>query len=130
MTCQANADVKESRIDYFITNDRLTPAVAACRVDNLADYPTHRPLIIDIITEELKVTTRELQKPTDFAELFEGKVQQEVMELKTEANEVGRANGEDPETIDEGKVRKNILENCMTTWTGNFTRGGIGECML
>ena len=39
-TCHTNAEVKESRIDYVITNDRLTPAVMSCKVDNEADYPT------------------------------------------------------------------------------------------
>ena len=33
-TCQANDGVKESRIDYFIANDRLTPAVVSCKVDH------------------------------------------------------------------------------------------------
>ena len=77
-TCQANADVKESRLDYIITNAYLTPAVRAYRVDNDADYPTHRPAIIDVCTKKVQTTTKQLQKPTDVAKMFEEKVQGEV----------------------------------------------------
>ena len=54
--------------------------MTACRVDNESDYPTHRPLIIDIATQKLQINTNELQKPTDFAVLFEEKVQEEVQQ--------------------------------------------------
>ena len=64
-TCQANADVKESRIDYFFTNDRLTPAVTACYVDYLSGLHTHRPLLIEVATAKLEMVTKEMQKPAD-----------------------------------------------------------------
>ena len=77
-TCQANADVKESRIDYILSNAYLTPAVKAFRIDDASDYPTHRPAIIDVCTKKLQTTAKQLQKPTNFAEMFEEKVQGEV----------------------------------------------------
>jgi hypothetical protein len=83
-TCQSNGDAKESRIDYCITNDRLTPAVISCAVDQSGDLPTHRSLFIEINTEELEKTTRELQKPTNFAKLFEEKVQEEIAKGRQE----------------------------------------------
>ena len=77
-TCHANDGVQESRIDYIIANDRLTPAITSCRVDNDADYPTHRPIIIEVETKKLETETKQLQQPTNFAMMFEDKVQEEV----------------------------------------------------
>lgn len=63
----------------------MTPAVTLCFVDNDADYPTHRPVVFDVATNKLETTTKELIKPTDFAVLFEEKVQDEVQkERQTE----------------------------------------------
>ena len=42
-TCQTNEDSKESRIDFILANDRMTPAISNCYVDDSSDYPTHRP---------------------------------------------------------------------------------------
>ena len=100
-TCHANADVKESRIDYFITNAYLTPAVRAFRIDDDSDYPTHRPAIIDICTKELQITTRQLQKPTNFAELFEAKLQEEVTRQQDTINEKSKLDGSEPTTADQ-----------------------------
>ena len=77
-TCHANAEAKESRFDFVITNDRLTPVVTLCFVDNEAGYPTHRPVVFDIATTKLETTTKELIKPIDSAVLFEEKVQEDV----------------------------------------------------
>ena len=41
-TCHANANVKESRISYFLTNDRLTPAVTACWIERRTSPHTDR----------------------------------------------------------------------------------------
>ena len=75
-TCQVNASSRETRIDYVIANDRLSLAITTCKVDRLADYPTHKPIGIEIQTEKLQSTTNENVKPTDFAELFEEKVRE------------------------------------------------------
>ena len=53
-TCHANNKVKESRIDYVITNAILTPAVARCKVDHDADYPTHRLCRLDMQQQTTK----------------------------------------------------------------------------
>ena len=109
-TCQANADVRESRIDYIITNAYLAPAVRAFRIDEDADYPTHRPAIIDVGTKKLMTATRQLQKPTDFAELFEAKLQEEVTRQQDIMNEQSKVDGSEPNTADQNKIRKQHIE--------------------
>ena len=52
-TCHANAGVKQSRIDFFITNEHLTPAVKAFEVIQDANFPTHRQIRIKIATMKL-----------------------------------------------------------------------------
>ena len=69
-TCKTNKDACESRIDFILANDRLTPAVTSCYVDSNSDYPTHRPLIIEIVTKLLENASRELRKPTNFARML------------------------------------------------------------
>ena len=93
-TCKTNKDARESRIDFILTNDRLTPAVMSCYVDENSDYPTHRPLIIEIVTKLLENTSRELKKPTNFAKLLERRIEQQVEEADAK-QEVERANGND-----------------------------------
>jgi hypothetical protein len=105
-TCHANAEAKESRIDFVITNDRMTPAVTLCFVDNDADYPTHRPVVFDVATNKLETTTKELIKPTDFAVLFEEKVQDEVQKERQAEIEKNKLHNEDPEGVDENKIRR------------------------
>ena len=48
--------MRDSRIDYIIA---------------------HKPVIIEVETEKLEVETRELQTPTNFAELLEEKDQED-----------------------------------------------------
>ena len=47
-TCQSNDKAKESRIDYVIANDYLTPSIKRCCVGEAGDFPTHRPLLVEI----------------------------------------------------------------------------------
>ena len=63
-TCHANAEAKESRVDYIVTNDRLTPAVVSHTVHDTADFPTHWPVSIEIETQRLEAETDQLQNPT------------------------------------------------------------------
>ena len=66
-TCKTNKDVKESRIDFILANNRMTPAIISCYVDENSDFPTHRPLIIEVVTKFLESTFKELKKPANFA---------------------------------------------------------------
>ena len=110
-TCQANADVKESRIDYIITNAYPTPAVKAFRIDDDSDYPTNRPAFNDVCTKKLQTTTRQLHKPTNFADLFEAKLQEEEKRQQDIMNEQSKADGCEPTTADQNKIRKQHLES-------------------
>ena len=49
-TCKTHKDANESRIDFILANSKMTPAITSCYVDDNSDYPTHRPLIIEILT--------------------------------------------------------------------------------
>ena len=53
-TCHTHKDAKESRIDYILANSQMTPAITKCYVDYESDYPTHRPLIIEVMTNLLE----------------------------------------------------------------------------
>ena len=77
-TCKTNKDTSESRIDFILANNRMTPAITSCYVDDNSDYPTHRPLIIEVLTKLLEATSRELKKPTTFAWMFNQKFEKEV----------------------------------------------------
>ena len=52
-TCHANAGVKQSRIDFFITNEHLTLAIKAFEVIHDAKFPTHRPIRIKVTTSPI-----------------------------------------------------------------------------
>ena len=44
-TCYTKEEAKESRIDFVLANNRMTPAIAKCYVDECIDYPhTQTPL--------------------------------------------------------------------------------------
>ena len=45
----------------------MTPAIISCYVDENSDFPTDRPLIIEVVTKLLEATFKELHKPTNFA---------------------------------------------------------------
>ena len=81
-SCHANADAKESRIDYIFANQWIYPALEACQVDHCDIFPTHRPLQVAIRTTKLKHLTRRLQTPTNFAKLIETKIDKLIEEAK------------------------------------------------
>lgn len=61
-TCYTKEEAKESRIDFILANSMMTPAIVKCYVDEGSDYPTHRPLCIEVLTRMLEVNVKELQK--------------------------------------------------------------------
>ena len=40
-TCKTSKDAHESRIDFILANNRMTPAITSCYVDENSDCPTH-----------------------------------------------------------------------------------------
>ena len=62
-TCQANDGVKESRIDYFIANDRLTPAVVSCKVDHGGDFKPTGPSSSRLQLESLRKLRKNSSDP-------------------------------------------------------------------
>ena len=40
-TCKTNKDAKESTIYFILANNRMTPAITICYVDENSDFPTH-----------------------------------------------------------------------------------------
>jgi hypothetical protein len=117
-TCHTNASSSETRIDYILANELLSPAITACTADRLADYPTHRPIGIQIRTEQLQNTVNENVKPTDFTELFEGKVKEEweAEEEELKNNEQDEEAAEDNDSrrkqksANENRIRKRLLK--------------------
>ena len=61
----------------------MTPAIVTFHVDESSDYPTHRPLCIEILTKLFEFNVKELRRPTNFASLMEQRIEEE---LDKEAN--------------------------------------------
>ena len=51
----------------------MTPVIVKCHVDESSDYPTHRPLCIEVLTKMLESNVKELCRPTNFANTIEQK---------------------------------------------------------
>ena len=83
-TCQSKGTVREARIDYIFTNQSLTPCVEKCWVDQSGTYPAHRPLLIDSNVKKAHRATKQLLKPTNFAELFEESLQKDIDNARAE----------------------------------------------
>jgi len=79
-TCYTKDKAKESRIDFIIANNRMTPAIVKCHVDESSDYPTHRPLCIEVLTKLLEFNVKELRRPTNFACMMEQRIEDELDE--------------------------------------------------
>ena len=115
-TCQSSEKAKESRIDYIITNEYLTPSIKRCWVEQAGDFPTHRPLLIEVSVKRMQRTTNQLIKPTNFAEMFEAKVQKEIAEaevnLQQQRKDEVQHSGEKRKKqkgVDESEIRKRNL---------------------
>ena len=108
-TCHANAKVKKSRIDYFIVNDYLAPAVKGFEVINDSNFPTHRPIRMRIAVAQLKTVTNQLRRPTNYATLFQEKVDKDVKAKQEEMDAEAEAKGEKSKKADENEIRKNNL---------------------
>ena len=111
-TCHSNSKTKESRIDYIFTNQAMTPAVEEAEVDNTSGYPTHRPFAIKVNIKKISKQTKRLRKPTNFAELFEEKVQRKVSEAKAKAEPEKDGDGANQKGKDanENEVRREMLQ--------------------
>jgi len=104
-TCHTNALAKESRISLFISNRWLTPAIRHFSVEQNASYPTHKPIRIQVATSELKIVTNQLRKPTNFATLFQEKLDKDI-EARNEAEKDAKENNEEPKKVDVNDARK------------------------
>ena len=114
-TCHNNHAAKGTRIDVFIANEYLSPAVKTCIVDQLDQFPTHRPIVVEIATERMQKVTTEIVKPTNFATLSEEEVQGEVQTAQEEARKKQEKQGGNHEKkkkkkkkangVDENKIR-------------------------
>ena len=81
--CHANADAKESRIDFILTNRWLTPALENGRVDKCDLLKTHKPFKVDIRLTKLKQTLKEMQPVTNYATMIEDMIPKKIDEEKS-----------------------------------------------
>ena len=77
-TCYTKDESKESRIDFITANNRMTPAIVKCYVGENSDYPTHRPLCIEVLTKLLEFNVEELRMPTIIASMIEQRIEDEL----------------------------------------------------
>ena len=101
--------IKKAGLDYFITNDQLTPAVRSFWLDHEANYPTHSPIYIAIATSKLVKDINQLIKPTNFAALFQDKVDEDIARKQEEAESQAETKGEEPKPVDSNAIRKTHL---------------------
>ena len=88
----------------------MTPAIVKCYVDESSDYPTHRPLCIEVITKMLEFNVRELRRPTNFANLLEQQISEEIDDESKKRDEQ-IFNGNDAYTgPSEHDIRKNVMD--------------------
>lgn len=76
-TCHTNEGARETKISYLIANAVLMPAIERCGVDQTSSFPTHRPLSIEVNIDKVVKMANKLQRPTNSAGMFEGRVQKE-----------------------------------------------------
>ena len=113
-TCHTNANTKESRIDFIITNQSLTPAVRSFHVDSDAKFPTHKPIQIRVATSKLRTVTNQLRKPTNFATLFQNKLDQDIAAKQEEADKKAKEKDQEPKKVDTYDIRKEHLRKLHT----------------
>ena len=77
-TCHANAGVEKSRIDFIFANEYIAPAIKSFEVINEGNFPTHRPIRVRIATAQLKTVTNQLRRPTNYATMFQEKVEEDT----------------------------------------------------
>lgn len=114
-TCHAQEAAKASRIDYIFSKPWLTPALDNCRTDRCDDYPTHKPLMVDIRIKELKQSVREHQPTTDVAKPIEDMIQNKIEEARDRQQEDNQDQQEETEVhIDEAKTTRAIVDELHT----------------
>ena len=89
----------------------MTPAIASGMIDDNSDYPTHRPLIIEIITKLLETTSKELMKPTNSAWMFNQKIEKQVEEAQAKREEEKAKGNDDFKGEQEHSIRKRNLDS-------------------
>ena len=111
-TCQSNAEVKESRINFVFANEMFTQWIEGCWVDQYGVFPTHRPLMVEINLEKMSRQMRTLVTPTNYAVIFEEIVQAQVDEARSKLEEDSKAEPQQKENkgIDENDIRKANLK--------------------
>ena len=55
-----------------------------CRTSTRDDFPTHKPLMVDIRTTKLKQTMEKSQPTTNFAKLIEDVTQEKIDEARSQ----------------------------------------------
>ena len=89
----------------------MTPAITSCYVDDNSDYPTHRPLVIEVVTKLLESTCKERRKPTNFAWILNQKIEKEVDEALKKREEEKAKGNDDFKEEQEYSIRKRNLES-------------------
>ena len=97
-------------------NNYLTPSIKRCWVEQAGEFPTHRPLLIEVSVKRMQRTTNQLIKPTNFADMFEAKVQKEIAEaeinLQQQRKDEVQHSGEKRKKqkgVEESEIRKRNL---------------------
>ena len=92
----------------------MTPAIVKCYVDDSSDYPTHRPLVIEVLTRMLEVTVKELQQTANFARLFNQRVEEEAEKAAMKKEEETQKGNDKFEGEQEFTIRKRTWKSSTT----------------
>ena len=108
-TCHANAEVKKSRVDFISVNEILAPAIKSFEVINEGKFPTHRPIRIRVATAQLKTVTNSMRRPTNFATMFQEKVEKDTKAKQETMDAEARATTEDAKKTTRTKLGRSTL---------------------
>jgi len=87
-------------------------------VEQSGVYPSHRPLLMNINIRKVYRTTKQIEMPTNFAELFEEKLKKDIEEARTLHEEKQHEEGGKRKAFNENDVReasKKKLQHLMKT---------------
>ena len=79
-------------------------------VINKGNFPTHRPIRIRVATAQLKTVTNQLRRPTNYATLFQEKVEKERKAKQETMDAEAKAKNEEAKKVDENEIRKINLD--------------------
>ena len=82
----------------------------------MSDYPTHRPLVIEVVSKMLEATVKELQKPTNFAWVLNQQIEKEVENAMLEKKTRSKGETTSLKESNSSQSETRTWESCRKKW--------------